>query len=88
MNVQQTLGRARYVSLATFRKSGAKVATPVWAAPAGDWLYIFSAGNAGKVKRLRNSDQAELAECDMRGKLLGSWFAAPGDPHGGRRGDS
>ena len=76
MNVQATLGEAPYVSLATFRKNGAKVATPVWCAPAGDWLYVFSAANAGKVKRLRNSDRAELAECDMRGKLLGSWFAA------------
>ena len=76
MNVQESLAKAPYVSLATFRKSGAKVATPVWCAPVGDWLYVFSAADAGKVKRLRNSDQAELATCDMRGKVLGDRFSA------------
>lgn len=73
---QQLLGDARYVSLATFRKSGAKVATPVWCAPADGWLYVFSESKAGKVKRLRNSDQAALAVCDVRGRLLGPWHEA------------
>ncbi|MFK7916231.1 MAG: PPOX class F420-dependent oxidoreductase [Pseudomonadales bacterium] len=73
---QATLGAATYISLATFRKSGAKVATPVWCAPQGDWLYIFSESKAGKIKRLRNSSQAQLALCDFRGKLLGPWHLA------------
>ena len=65
-----------YVSLATFRKSGKPVATPVWIAPAidGDAAtetgYVFSAGNAGKVQRLRNNTQIRVAACDVRGKLL------------------
>lgn len=70
------LRRARYVSFATFRRNGAEVATPVWAAfDAGSW-YVFSAGNAGKVKRLRNSSRARLARCDARGKLSGEWHDA------------
>ena len=77
MNAMRALQTAPYVNLRTFRKSGAAVDTPVWCAPGDDdELYIFSAGNAGKVKRLRNSDRAELAVCDVRGKLLGEWVHA------------
>jgi len=77
MNAMRALQAATYVSLRTYRKSGASVDTPVWCAPGDDEaLYIFSAGSAGKVKRLRNSSQAQLAVCDVRGKLLGEWVDA------------
>lgn len=67
---------ARYISLTTFRKSGAEVATPVWAAfEQGHW-YVFSAAGAGKVKRLRNDSRARIAVCDVRGRLLGEPFDA------------
>ena len=72
---QQTRS-ARYVSLATFRRTGKEVATPVWAAYQQGIYYVFSAGDAGKVKRLRNSSRARLAKCDVRGKLLGEWHEA------------
>lgn len=63
-----------YLSLRTFRKSGTPVDTPVWFAPDGaSKLYLFSAANAGKVKRIRNSSSAQLASCDMRGGSLGEW---------------
>ena len=70
------LRSAPYVSLETFRRSGAGVATPVWCAADGEALYVFSAGDAGKVKRLRNGDRARLAVCDVRGRLLGAWHEA------------
>ncbi len=72
----QTLENATYANFATFRKSGAKVATPVWFAPHDDGYAVFSAGNAGKVKRLRNSSRAQLAPCNYSGKLLGDWVDA------------
>ena len=72
----EAFSAATYINLATFRKSGAQVATPVWAAPMGDCLYVFSAGEAGKVKRLRNSSQAQVAICTVNGKLTGEWHAA------------
>ena len=50
-----TLDQAAYFSLATFRKSGVAVETPVWFAGDKQTYYVFSAGQAGKVKRLRNS---------------------------------
>ena len=73
---REQLRHAPYVNLATFRKTGVPVPTPVWAAPDGSTLYVFSAGGAGKVKRLKNSSRAQLARCDARGKLLGGWLDA------------
>jgi uncharacterized protein len=70
------LAKAPYVSLATFRKSGAAVATPVWCAADGGDFYFFSARSAGKIKRLRNGDRARLAICDARGRLLSGWVDA------------
>ena len=64
------------MSLATFRRSGAEVATPVWFAAAGGKLYVFTAGDSGKVKRLRHSSRARLAPSDARGRVQGAWRAA------------
>jgi PPOX class probable F420-dependent enzyme len=61
------------MSLATFRKTGAEVKTPVWFAAASGKLYCFSAPNAGKLKRLRNSPRTRVAPCDVRGNVLGEW---------------
>jgi PPOX class probable F420-dependent enzyme len=63
----------RYVSLATYRRDGTEVATPVWFAEAGGKLYVFTAGESGKVKRLRRSSRARIAPCDARGGLRGQW---------------
>ncbi len=67
------LDNARYLSLATFRRSGVAVPTPVWFAESDSRLYVFSEARAGKVKRLRNSPRARVAPCDMRGGLRGEW---------------
>jgi uncharacterized protein len=67
------LDRHRYMSLATFRRNGAQVATPVWFAASDGRLYVISAGNAGKVKRIRNAARARVAPCDVRGTVRGPW---------------
>ena len=67
---------APYISLRTYRRSGVAVDTPVWVAGTETTLYVFSAGEAGKVKRIRNNTTAQVAVCDMRGKLLGNWIDA------------
>ena len=77
MTIEQ-IGAMRYVSLATFRKSGAAVRTPVWIAAADGKLYVYSEGKAGKVKRIRVNGRAQFAESDMRGKLLGDFVDASG----------
>ena len=71
-----TLREANYLSLATFRKTGLEVCTPVWFAEEDGTYYLFSNDNAGKVKRLRNSTRARIAPCDVRGKVLGEWHEA------------
>ncbi len=76
MHAEKDFESARYLSLGTFRKTGVRVATPVWFAEMGGKFYVFSAGNAGKVKRLRNSDRAEVAVCSLTGKLKGNWVSA------------
>ena len=63
----------RYVSVATFRRDGAEVRTPVWFGEAGGKLYVFTAGDSGKVKRLRHTPRVRLAACDARGGVKGPW---------------
>lgn len=69
-----TLADAQYLNLATYRLDGTTVETPVWFAESKGAYYVFSAGKAGKVRRLRNSDRARIAPCDFRGRVLGEWI--------------
>ena len=43
------------------------------AAAADDRLYVFTAGDSGKVKRLRNTSRARVAPSDVRGYARGPW---------------
>jgi PPOX class probable F420-dependent enzyme len=70
------LARHRYMALATFRRSGAEVRTPVWFAAVDGKLYVFTAGDSGKVKRLRHSPRARVAPSDVRGYVRGAWSEA------------
>jgi len=70
------IDRHRYMTLATFRLNGAEVATPVWFAAANGKLYVFTAEQSGKVKRLRHSPRARIAPSDARGRLRGEWREA------------
>ncbi len=63
----------RYASLATRRRNGSEVRTPVWFAEAGGRIYVFTAGESGKVKRLRHTPDVRLAPCDARGAIRGPW---------------
>ena len=67
------LAGENYIKLATFRKTGRAVETPIWFAHLDGRYYAFSAGNAGKVKRLRNSPRSRVAACDVRGRVHGKW---------------
>lgn len=76
MTLPTELATARYINLATRRRDGREVGTPVWMAPGGDAHYVFSEAHVGKVKRIRANPQVRLARCDLRGKLLSDWTAA------------
>ena len=62
-----------YINLATYRKTGVSVNTPVWVAAHDGNYYVFSESKAGKVKRLRNNQNIKVAPCDVRGKIHGEW---------------
>jgi len=68
------LDREAYLNLATFRRSGAAVETPVWFAAHADRLYVFTEGDAGKVKRLRANPSIRVAPCSVRGRPKGAWL--------------
>jgi PPOX class probable F420-dependent enzyme len=72
------LDRESYISLATFRRDGRAVQTPVWFARRGERLYLFTEGGSGKVKRLRSTARARVAACNVRGRLRGDWIEARG----------
>lgn len=66
-----SLENQKYISLTTFRRTGAAVATPVWFVLLQNTLYIYTDATAGKVKRIRNNPQVQLASCTMLGKVKG-----------------
>lgn len=66
----------KYISLTTFRKNGAGVATPVWFGEQDNKLYVMTRSDSGKYKRLRNNPAVRLAPCNIRGKVTGPEFPA------------
>jgi PPOX class probable F420-dependent enzyme len=66
----------RYVSLATFRKNGVAVYTPIWFAENNGRLCFMTSSKSGKFKRIRNNSKARIAPCTMRGKIIGPEVAA------------
>jgi hypothetical protein len=66
----------RYISLATFRKSGVAVYTPIWFAEYDGKLCFMTNSKLGKCKRIRNNPQVKIAPCTIRGKITGPEFAA------------
>lgn len=66
----------RYISLATFRKNGVAVYTPIWFAEDNGRLYFMTSSKSGKFKRIRNNPKVKIAPCTMRGKITGPEFAA------------
>jgi uncharacterized protein len=66
----------KYISVATFRKNGAAVYTPVWFAEQDGKLYIMTRSDSGKYKRIRNNPDVRIAPSTLRGKIIGPEFAA------------
>ena len=66
----------KYISLTTFRKTGAGVATPVWFGEENGKLYVMTRSDMGKTKRIRNNLQVLVAPCTIRGMVTGAEVAA------------
>ncbi len=63
-----------YISLATFKRNGDSVRTPVWFAERDGKLYVFTEAKSWKVKRLSRNDRIRVAPCSVRGKVHGEWL--------------
>ena len=64
----------KYLTLVTYRRSGAAVPTPLWFVEEGGVLYVRTPARSGKVKRLRNNPRVRVAPSDGRGNPKGAWI--------------
>lgn len=71
------MGDEQFVSLATFRRNGEAVPTPVWIAREGGDLVVTTPAGSGKVKRLRNDPTVTLRPCSRRGKVADDASTVP-----------
>jgi PPOX class probable F420-dependent enzyme len=67
-----------YINLATFRRNGKAVQTPVWFALLDGKLYVVTDGTSAKVKRLRATKKIRVAPCNAWGGVTGEWIAGTG----------
>lgn len=72
------LATEAYVSLATFRRNGKAVETPVWFAILNRKLYVVTDGTSAKVKRIRATKRVRVASCTVLGAVTGEWIDGSG----------
>jgi len=68
-----------YLNLATFKRNGDEVRTPMWFVSIGAVIYLFTDGTSYKVKRLRRDPRVRIAPCNASGKVSGEWKEGTGE---------
>ena len=63
MNSPEQFNKKQYLNLETFRKNGESMKTPVWFVQDGETIYVQTAANSGKVKRIRNNGNFLFVTC-------------------------
>ncbi|HEY7034949.1 MAG TPA: PPOX class F420-dependent oxidoreductase [Thermomicrobiales bacterium] len=63
--------RQKAALLTTYRRDGTPVGTAVNIAVEGDHAFVRSWDTSGKIKRIRNNPEVEIAPSTMSGKPLG-----------------
>ena len=64
------------ISLATFRRSGEEVRTPVWPIVIDGSFWVITFRDSWKARRLRKNPNVRFAPCNSSGKkILGEWTA-------------
>jgi uncharacterized protein len=61
----------RQILLTTYRRDGTPVGTPVHIAVEGDRAYVRTFEPSGKLKRIRNNPEVEIAPSTLRGRPTG-----------------
>lgn len=71
---------AQYVMLTTYKRDGTPVSSPLWAAPDGDTMLLWTVTDSWKVKRLRRNNQVLVQACNTSGsKTTGPQVAGLGE---------
>jgi len=63
----------KYINLETYKKDQTSVKTPVWFVIENEQIHITTKETTGKVKRLKNNQNARIAICSMKGDIKGDW---------------
>ena len=63
----------KYLSLETYKRDNTPIQTPVWFVTDKGQFYITTKETTGKVKRLRNNQNARIAVCSMKGDIKSDW---------------
>ncbi|WP_159844254.1 PPOX class F420-dependent oxidoreductase [Nocardia sp. CY41] len=66
------MSKNKFVLLTTFKKDGTPVGTPVWVAPDGDRIVVWTNPTTWKVRRIRRNPDVTLQACDGRGRPTGN----------------
>lgn len=74
MTVPAQIHDQKYISLASFRKNGTEVRTPLWFVEDGDKIYFMTRNDSWKYKRIRTNSSVKVAPCTVRGKVTGPDF--------------
>ncbi|HEV2118362.1 MAG TPA: ubiquitin-like small modifier protein 1 [Terriglobales bacterium] len=61
----------KYLSLASFRRNGQPVRTPLWFAAQNGKLYCMTRDDSWKYKRIRSNPRVLVAPCTIRGRITG-----------------
>ena len=69
--LSQLLKNQEYCLLATFRKSGQAVASPLWFVLEGEAAYMTTRGKSWKVKRLSRNPRVTITWCNSGGNKHG-----------------
>jgi uncharacterized protein len=66
----------RYLSVASFKRDGTAIATPVWFVSDGRRLFALTDLHSAKSRRIRRNPRVLVAPCRVDGKLRGEPVAA------------
>ena len=67
----QRFADERQILLTTYRRDGTPVGTPVHVAVEGDVAYVRTFDPSGKLKRMRNNADVDIAPATLRGRATG-----------------
>jgi PPOX class probable F420-dependent enzyme len=68
-DLARQIGAEKFVSLTTFKRDGSAVAGPMWIAPDGNDLVVWTPADSWKVKRLRRDPRVQLSPSNRTGKV-------------------